>query len=450
MTQIIADSSRSAHATEPGASAAVQALPEPWDLPRAPSTPRAILEALDPLLESIVLRLGDSVDRNALLDQLAATLGFSGREAALPLSHIAEDDTLRRDLTSQARKIGEFIVRTAREVNDSRVSLRRYGAAALREFALRSHCDGHLWAPAVTEQLTGPAGGPAVMQLYNEWLHQIVLLRDSLIPFENWESLPVPLDRLATARGLRGLEDARGRFVGGLLTKRVQHAEILRMAQALFGLEPEDQSYGFSAGGVVVLPSSLRGNVESSQKSLLRWERRTIPGVDPATSACFRYAESDYLAQPRSEILTRSLPTPPAAGRIEGRRTPNGDTLLDIIVTIGGQEFRVDLGQALRSHRFSYRPAVERHVVRLDKRASEAVVEHGLLDLFSLPEIATAEADVHVLTLTTDPLVDLAILGKIYPENTVIQGAAPWDEVKRSGKNYGAKFVLQAPHAHAG
>ena len=43
-----------------------------------------------------------------------------------------------------------------------------------------------------------------------------------------------------------------------------------------------------------------------------------------------------------------------------------------------------------------------------------------------------------------DPLLTLALLGKIYPENVVIAGNAPWDAVLAAGKGYGAKFVLLA------
>ena len=39
----------------------------------------------------------------------------------------------------------------------------------------------------------------------------------------------------------------------------------------------------------------------------------------------------------------------------------------------------------------------------------------------------------------------MALLGKIYPENTVLAGAANWGEVLAAGKAYGAKFVIGLP-----
>lgn len=37
----------------------------------------------------------------------------------------------------------------------------------------------------------GPKGSPEIMQLFNEYLHQLILLRDALMPFENWEEVPI-------------------------------------------------------------------------------------------------------------------------------------------------------------------------------------------------------------------------------------------------------------------
>lgn len=423
-----------------------------WDLPRRRATIREIVEALDPLLEAVRLQLGPGANRDALLDQLHGTLGFASREASLPLAHIAADDILRRDLAARARSISDYLVRTVREVNEAGISIERHGEPWFHRLLFRSRCDGHLWRPDVTTQLTGPHGGPHVMQLYNEWLHQIVLLRDSLIPFANWESLPVPLDRLSGARGLRALEPARGRFVGDLLTKQVENVTILRMAQAVFGIEDEDNSYGFSAGGITVLPSSVGADIEMSNKALLSWRDAAIPGLPTSEPVRFRYATDDYFALPRSEIGagTASPKSVAATARLDARRIGDSNALVDIVVAIGNETFRIDLGQALRGHRFSYRATTEERTIRPAADGQGAAAFHDLAELFSLPALATAGQGTHVIQRSADPLVDLAVLGKIYPENTIIRGNASWEAVHRSGKQYGSRFVLQDHLASGG
>lgn len=443
-----------AHVSTQTAAGTVSSLPvrlvrgeeSDWDLPRHPSTVREIIEGLDPLLEAIRLQLGSDADGDALLDQLGPTLSFGARESSLPLAHVSDDDTLRRDLAAQARAISGYIVRTAREVNESRVSIRRHGEERLGNMLLRSRCDGHLWQPGVNAQLTGPRGGAHVMQLYNEWLHQIVLLRDILVPFANWETLPIPLQRLAGARGLRALEEPRARFVGELLTKQVGHGTIVGLAQAVFGLEREENCYGFTVDGVTVLPASAHDDPATAPKALLKWGRRGIAGLEDAPAVRFRYAADDYFLQSRSEIgaSTASATAVSASASLAGRLIGGKDALVDLVVTTGDWVYRVDLGQALRGHRFAYRPSAEPHDIRFGEGADGTAVFHDLAELFSQEGMATASDGIHVVIQSDDHLVNLAILGKIYPENTVIRGEASWLEVLRSGKNYGARFVLQS------
>ncbi|WP_144406981.1 hypothetical protein [Paenibacillus sp. IHBB 10380] len=72
------------------------------------------------------------------------------------------------------------LTRWAREFQSQGWALNHYWEAALDDLALRSRCDQHLWTPQVAKTLIGPAGGPALIQLFNEYLHQFVLLRDPL------------------------------------------------------------------------------------------------------------------------------------------------------------------------------------------------------------------------------------------------------------------------------
>ncbi|SCB27938.1 hypothetical protein [Rhizobium hainanense] len=219
---------------------------------------------------------------------------------------------------------------------------------------------------------------------------------------------------------------------------------ILRMAEALFGLPSGEASYGFFTGEIVILPCVVGDDIGTAPKGLLSWRQDGISGLEDAGPMRFRYAQSDYFAQTKSQIGLVSAASDQGAAhaRLEARSIGENEALIDIVVTLG-EKFRIDLGQALRGHRFAYRPAVETYAVRFAELSDEAPVTHPLSDLLSLPEIATADSGIHIIQFPDDPLASLAILGKIYPENTIIRGEASWDEVGRSGKKYGARFVLQ-------
>jgi hypothetical protein len=413
-----------------------------WDLPRRAATIDEVLLAFDPLLEAVLLQLGAAADRDALIAQLDATLGFTAREAALPLAHIAPDDGLRHELAVQAGAIARHIVAAAGRISAAGESRRRHGEAALRALNLRSHCDGHVWRGDVAAQLMGPAGGAGVMQLYNEWLHQIVLLRDSLIPFANWSSLPLPLHRLAGHRGLRALEEPRRRFVGDLLSRRIEHGTLVAMAQALFGLAGEG-GYGFVVDGIAVLPAVVGDDIATAPKGLLAWGPARIDGLDPAGPFRLDYAADDYYALARTPVgpgADRAGPRQAVRAHLAGRIEAPHRARVDIVVGAA----RADLGQALRGHRFAYRPGLEPQAVGAPVDRPAQVRWHDAAAILAAPGLVDASDGVHVVGRTGDALADLALLGKIYPENTVLRGGADWDSVLRSGKRYGARFVVQA------
>ncbi|KAJ0345850.1 hypothetical protein COL922a_014914, partial [Colletotrichum nupharicola] len=60
------------------------------------------------------------------------------------------------------------------------------------------------------------------MQLYNEYMHQMVLLRDALLPFYNYEEVLIPVT--GAGRGLRHMEGPREGFMAKLFTKQVTQA----------------------------------------------------------------------------------------------------------------------------------------------------------------------------------------------------------------------------------
>lgn len=427
-----------------------------WDLPRRPLMARQVVESLDVLLEAMCLQLG-AIDRRPLIRSMAATLSIAGREACLPLATLDFADPLRRELTAQAARIGETITAWAVEANESQVALRRYGRDALMSLALRSRCDGHLWTNAATSLLTGPNGGPIVMQLYNEWLHQLVLLRDALLVYENWQDVPLPLDRLSGSRGLRALEAARASFLASFLTRIPTHASIVAHARSLF--DPagiggsEGDYYGFQAEHGLALPSVMGSEtIDNASSGLLTWHATRIdPLCDRQTSTSatvpFHYAFADYLAAPRSVIKAAMTGVPlEAKAMTVAEPVPGGGLHLWLQLGDTGNSHRVDLGQCLRGHRFAYR-ARAAGTARDGQEAFSrpGAIWHEAGAVLRQPGLLSAENGVHLVPTGGDALLTLAILGKLYPENTVLAQDAAWPDVLAAGKGYGAKFVVGTP-----
>ena len=99
----------------------------------------------------------------------------------------------------------------------------------------------------------GSRGGPVTMQLYNEWLHQIVLLRDALLPFTNWQNVPL----LVTPTGLRHTESARDSFLTELLVRQIRHTSIVDFARNVVTGTSGPAGYGFDPDGGTVLPAVI-------------------------------------------------------------------------------------------------------------------------------------------------------------------------------------------------
>jgi hypothetical protein len=408
-----------------------------WNLPRRPLTARQIVEGLDPLLEAVCLRLGDDIDRRPLLQSLAATLAIDRPESSLPLAALNFPDSLRRELTLQAAEVGKQIATWAADVNGAGVARSRFGRDVLARLELRSRCEGHPWTPPATALLTGERGGPTVMQLYNEWLHQLVLLRDALLPFENWDAVPLPL-HLHDDRGLRGIEPARETFLAGFLTRIATHASIVAYARALFDRDSilqDGDVYAFQSELGVVLPAVIgRDEIANAPKGLLTWHPAIVAEPQPGRTLPFRYAWADYLAAPRNTLGK------PSGGQLEdGAAIVAEDAALWLEIGADGRTWRIDLGQCLRGQRFAYRPAAG-----AVPREAIAVTHYDAGAALGQPGLVMADAGVHVFDTGGDPLLTLALLGKIYPENVVVAENSSWDAVLAAGKGYGAKFVLFA------
>ncbi|MDG0794059.1 hypothetical protein OMP38_26955 [Cohnella ginsengisoli] len=328
-----------------------------WDIPDGVYTAREVVKALGVLLEAIYVQLGEAANREALLTNIEKSLAVAGRETTLPLGALPLHDHARTELSVQAGRIGEALSKWAREFDGESRGLEELGADVLGRLIFRSRCDHHLWTHEVTDMLQGPAGGPPVMQLFNEYLHQIVLLRDALLPFENWDEVPIEL-KARNARGLRYTEHAHSEFLSLFLARPLDHKSLVHYAKSLLAPELSAAGYGFQYRLGTILPAGLGAELARAPRYLLRWYPvRTAESVDGGDSIAFVYEYPDYYAAPRS-LLGPGSPE----GQEADQRRLNGITeaYLQAAVQDSGQaviQFRlgtdagahaVDLGQVFR------------------------------------------------------------------------------------------------------
>lgn len=431
-----------------------------WNLPSGIYRAREVVMELDKLLEAMLVQLGEPVngDPTVLLDSLQANLAIAGRVSSLPLGPLALEDKAGIELTAQAVRIGEQLVSWAREINAQKRTLTQYGTDTLGNLGFRSHCYGHPLIPEAIRQVWGPTGGPRIMQIYNEYLHQFVLLRDALLPFVNWEQVPFEVKEHTAFKGLRFLEPAREVFLTQLLGKKLTHKAIVQYAQNVVSTGLSAAGYGFQYRLGTVLPAGLGEPAETAARYLLKWHPvRTLPAEEqqdsPAVS--FDYEYDDYYAAPRNEA-GRGEPANEDALLAAGdsydqptvaRLLPNAGpdrTTLRFSLEMDGREFAVDLGQLFRGHRFHYRPHGGDHAeVAFAKRDSISL--HRAIDLLSHSGLVTNADGIHLIPTGGNELVRWALLGKLYPENVVLLDEGDQEELEAayaSGKGFGTQFLV--------
>jgi DNA-binding transcriptional LysR family regulator len=175
--------------------------PERGDLIR----PRAVVRAAAPLFHAVCARLGDAADRAVLIAGLGYCLAQGGGAVTIPGD---ARDRVRRGLARMAQdatdRILEWVAADAASPKDR--------APQVGALAFESLCTGHRWPDDVVEQLALPGGGRVAMQLYNEWIHQLVILRDLALAFDDWADRPLPFGGPGPQRGLRRFDAARRQF----------------------------------------------------------------------------------------------------------------------------------------------------------------------------------------------------------------------------------------------
>ncbi|WP_098749484.1 hypothetical protein [Paenibacillus sp. EZ-K15] len=432
-----------------------------WNLPSGIYRAKDVVNELDKLLEAMLVQLGEPVnsDPSVLLDSLQANLAISGRESSLPLGPLAFEDRAGVELTDQAVRIGEQLVSWAREINSQKRALSQYGTAKLEELEFRSHCYHHTLIPDAVAQVFGPSGGPRVMQLYNEYLHQFVLLRDALLPFSNWEQVPFQVKEHTEFKGLRFLEPARKTFLTQLFGRDLSHKSIVQYAQSVVSSGLSTAGYGFQYRLGTILPAGLGATAATAPRYLLKWhpvQTIQLEETTELTAISFDYEYEDYYAALRNEAgggTTEKGDILSVSGELYDRQPfkarlfpiiDAGRAVLRFIIEIDGREYAVDLGQIFRGHRFLYRPQGSEDFENSSDKLPPLSF-HQAVDILSHSGLVTNTVGVHLIRTGRNELVVWAVLGKLYPENVILLDMADIEELSSAhaaGKGFGAKFLV--------
>ncbi|KAI9753504.1 MAG: hypothetical protein M4579_005136 [Chaenotheca gracillima] len=431
-----------------------------WHLPPGVYTPRQIVDGYAPLLEAVLHNLGPDPSntipaRKMLLDNMASILRTDTRESSLNLPD-ASFDASRNEMRRQALKIGHTIVQYAAEVSEPQLD---------PKLNIRSPCEGHLLKQSVAQLMFGPRSQMHLMQLYNEWLHQMVLLRDALLPFDNYEEVIIPIE--GTKLGLRHTEQTRSQFLLELLTKSITQKSVVTSAKALLAPRLSTSvGYGFQYEHGVILPAFLAG---SPSLRLLHYFPVEVDAT--AKEVLFDYEFQDYYGAPRTEVSPRSgvlqentwdaaalTAAEPNLRRafleVDQPGGPSTSTLLKLKLEFENDESAsVDVGQISRGRRYSYRADEIEAGGNIDAKsggtvgftnASDVHPSTAVLSVTGQGLITTEKGGIHLIP-TREAVLGLALLGKIFPENTILLSSGQSArKAETAGKTFAnkPKFVI--------
>lgn len=351
------------------------------------------------LLDAAVDAAGGGAETRAdFVAGLAACLSTTGPYATLRLDAGLADQDVRGELVANVEAVSALVLDLVAAAPPGRP-----GPADIH-----SSCVGYSWIPPVVRRLIGGPELHPARNLYNEWLWQLVLLRDALIPFTNAADVPV----LAGPDGLTRLRDARDWFAVQVMTRRIAHEAIVRFAAEVVAGERADGAYGFQHGGAVVLPPVALDGPVLGPAYLLAHRAGTlvpedvaffVPGADRKTAALSAPAKAAGAVEvvSLSDRLVAGLPGP------DRTRT------LTLVVGFDGHEWATDLGQALRGHRYATRPTGPPGTSAVDSGAWSgcAVLRE---------DVAVAVPGGGVIPTGGQRALTLALLGRLRPGNVVL------------------------------
>ena len=429
-----------------------------WHFPPGNYTPKQVVEHVAPLLESLLLQLGPDPpgapsSHEILIAGLRSCLSSNTSESTLSIKVDSRTDSSRKEMAQQASRIGDVLVQHAQE------AIAPYINAKL---VVRSPCEGHLWTSDVVQVLMGRRSNGMLMQIYNEWLHQLVLLRDALLPFENFNDVQLNF-KPNSPPGTRPMEKIRSQFLLELMTTQVKRSTILDVAKVFTAPGLPSGGYGFQYAHGTVIPTSL---LTGAPSVLLRYVPAILDEEVGQKEILFDNEHKDYYSVPRTEIDKPAATFPSAYAAELINETSLSSKLADstLNVTLAKAEsgairqiklqgsfedesrFSIDLGQIARGLRYAYRaPAIKTEYEKPAPASPESwpFFMHKAADVLAQPDLVTSNRDgLHVI-LAASPIVRMALLGKLYPENVVLlkEGQALSDAL-RVGKAFGPKFVI--------
>ncbi|KAL2812984.1 hypothetical protein BJX63DRAFT_432273 [Aspergillus granulosus] len=460
-----------------GISRSMESVASPDDIwSAATSTPPGVYNIhqlvvrISPLLDAIVVRLGPDTARGptareVLIDGLQASLATTGRESTFPLTPSPQDRT-RTEIIIQAHRIAKTIVSYVRDAPSREINPR---------LQIRSPCEGHLWTPAVAALLTGPRGNAQLLELYNEWLHRMILLRDSLLPFENFADVPLVIPE-SSSRGIRDFEEARKLFLVQCMTGAVQHQAIVDLAKVFTSRGLPRGGYGFQYAHGLVLPAFLSG---SNSIHLLRYHPARLD--DNSVDLLLDYEHKEYVNAPRTVLqngeddedvknvtkwnLSSLLPFDSCALQsssiaIDSTHNDSRRRVVRLQLTLeSGLCIAVDLGQITRGRRYAYELQVSGGSSKPNGTAPKTngvevqelprTLVHKVADILSQPGLVISPrarqdqgSAIHVIPVA-DPIIKLALLGKLYPENVIlVRDQDSIEAVTKTGKGFSERFVI--------
>lgn len=422
-----------------------------WFLPSGSYTARQIVEGCAPLLETVLSNLGHDppnspTARQMLLDNLASNLNIGTRESSL---HIPMSDASRKEMARQAVRIGQQLIQYASEVEDVRFD---------PQYAIRSPCEGHLLKPPVAGLMFGPRSLEHLMQVYNEYLHQMVLLRDALLPFENFEEVIIPIaGKTGRHLGMRFTEQSRTNFLAELMTKQLTQKSVFKIAVSVVAPQLSSiDGYGFQYAYGTVLPAFITG---SSSLRLLRYIPAALSDID--TPIAFKSEIQDYYSAPRAEIVAPveiitagsvslfcDQPLDASWIAVDDALCGNPEAGIALKLHVrfsDGSETAVDLDQIARGRRYAYQVS-SKSLTGFPEAAP--VHLHSAADVLINSEtgLVTAKDGRFHLIPVQSSIIALALLGRLYPENVVVLGPEETiADTERVGKSLSGKpkFFIQ-------
>lgn len=161
------------------------------------------------------------------------------------------------------------------------------------------------------------------------------------------------------------------------------------------------------------------------------------------------HALDDYSAAPRTPASELTAPSGPASDRataaaetgtfelVPERGAEPGTCTVGLRPAAGGARTTVDLGQAVRGHRYAYRAPEGDHV---PGDGDVRVLDAGAV--LAAPGLVWEATGTWAVSAGHDPAIVLALLGKLYPENVVLVPGGSWGALDGVGKDGTATFLV--------